>query len=131
MLSIARSVLGSPKVSTTAPVSSFPANIVWRVISPRNETLHSRFLCLSNGPPPPERCRARTQGGNWRHPLTPIPSLRRQRRRKRLSHVRVARERPVAANQTWAVDFIHDSLISWRHFPRVRGARSEIGRAHV
>ena len=38
------------------------------------------------------------------------------RRRKRLSHLRVARERPVAANQTWAVDFIHDSLLSGRHF---------------
>jgi putative transposase len=37
-------------------------------------------------------------------------SLRRRRRRKRLSHLRVARERPVAVNQTWAVDFIHDSL---------------------
>jgi putative transposase len=43
-------------------------------------------------------------------------SLRRKRRRKRLSHLRVARERPVAANQTWAVDFIHDSLIGGRHF---------------
>ena len=43
-------------------------------------------------------------------------SLRKRRRRKRLSHLRVARERPVAANQTWAVDFIHDSLISGRHF---------------
>ena len=43
-------------------------------------------------------------------------SLRRQRRRKRLSHLRVVRERPVAANQTWAVDFIHDSLMSGRRF---------------
>ena len=43
-------------------------------------------------------------------------SLRRRRRRKRLSHLRVAREQPVAVNQTWAVDFIHDSLISGRHF---------------
>jgi putative transposase len=43
-------------------------------------------------------------------------SLRKRRRRKRLSHLRVARARPVAANQTWAVDFIHDSLISGRHF---------------
>ena len=43
-------------------------------------------------------------------------SLRRRRRRKRLSHLRVAHERPVTANQTWAVDFIHDSLISGRHF---------------
>ena len=28
----------------------------------------------------------------------------------------MARERPVATNQTWAVDFIHDSLLSGRHF---------------
>jgi putative transposase len=42
-------------------------------------------------------------------------SLRR-RRRKRLSHLRAVRERPVAANQTWAVDFVHDSLISGRRF---------------
>ena len=41
-------------------------------------------------------------------------ALRRRRRRRRLSHLRVVRERPVAANQTWAVDFIHDSLISGR-----------------
>ena len=42
-------------------------------------------------------------------------SLRQRRRRKRLSHLRVVRERPVAANQTGAVDFIHDSLMSgWR-----------------
>ena len=43
-------------------------------------------------------------------------SLRRRRRRKRLSHLRAMRERPVAANQTWAVDFIHDSLMSGRRF---------------
>jgi putative transposase len=48
-------------------------------------------------------------------------SLRKRRRRKRLSHLRVARERPVAANQTWAVDFIHDSLISGTPLPRLRG----------
>jgi putative transposase len=41
-------------------------------------------------------------------------ALRKRRRRKRLSHLRVVRELPVAANQTWAVDFIHDSLISGR-----------------
>ena len=40
----------------------------------------------------------------------------RRRRRKRLSHLRVPRERPVVANQTWAVDFIHDSLSSGRRF---------------
>jgi putative transposase len=43
-------------------------------------------------------------------------SLRRRRRRKRLSHLRAVRARPVAANQTWAVDFIHDSLMSGRRF---------------
>jgi putative transposase len=43
-------------------------------------------------------------------------SLRRRRRRKRLSHLRAVRERPVAANQTWVVDFIHDSLMSGRRF---------------
>ena len=32
-------------------------------------------------------------------------SLRRRRRRKRLSHLRTVREQPRAANQTWAVDF--------------------------
>jgi len=42
--------------------------------------------------------------------------LRRRRRRKRLSHLRVLRARPLAANQTWAVDFIHDRLISGRRF---------------
>jgi putative transposase len=61
-------------------------------------------------------------------------SLWRRRRRKRLSHLRVVRERPVAVNQTWAVDFIHDSLLSGRRFrafavldewePRESGDRS-------
>jgi putative transposase len=40
----------------------------------------------------------------------------RRRRRKRLSHLRVPRERPAAANQTWAVDFIHDNLRSGHRF---------------
>ena len=43
-------------------------------------------------------------------------SLRRRRRRKRLSHLRVVRQAPVAANQAWAVDFIHDSLLNGRRF---------------
>ena len=43
-------------------------------------------------------------------------ALRRRRHRKRLSHLRVMRERPVATNQTWAVDFIHDSLLNGRRF---------------
>ncbi len=41
-------------------------------------------------------------------------SLRWHRRRKRLSHLRVVRPRPAAANQAWAVDFVHDSLMSSR-----------------
>jgi putative transposase len=41
---------------------------------------------------------------------------RRRRRRKRLSHVRVMRERPQAINQVWAVDFVHDSLLDGRGF---------------
>jgi len=43
-------------------------------------------------------------------------SRRRRRRRERLSHLGVVRDRPVAANQTWVVNFIHDSLISGRRF---------------
>jgi putative transposase len=43
-------------------------------------------------------------------------SLRRRRRRKRLRHLRVVRMHPLAANQTWAVDFIHDSLFNGRRF---------------
>jgi putative transposase len=43
-------------------------------------------------------------------------SLRRRRRRKRLSHLRVVRAQPQAADQTWAVDFIHDSLLNGRRF---------------
>ena len=35
---------------------------------------------------------------------------------KRLSHLRVVRAQPLAANQTWAVDFIHDSLFNGRQF---------------
>jgi putative transposase len=43
-------------------------------------------------------------------------SLRQRRRRKRLSHLRVVRERPPAANHTWAMDFVHDSLSDGRRF---------------
>jgi putative transposase len=42
--------------------------------------------------------------------------LRRRRRRKRLSHLRVASERPVAANPDLGSRLIHDRLISGRHF---------------
>jgi len=43
-------------------------------------------------------------------------SLRRRRRRKRLSHLRVVRSVPSSANQAWAMDFIHDSLWSGRRY---------------
>jgi putative transposase len=43
-------------------------------------------------------------------------SLRRRRRRKRLSHLRVVRQAPVAANQAWALDFVHDRLMDGRGF---------------
>jgi putative transposase len=43
-------------------------------------------------------------------------SLRRRRGRKRLSHLRVVRERPAAINHTWAVDFVHDALRDGRRF---------------
>jgi len=42
-------------------------------------------------------------------------SLRRRRGRKRMSHLRVVRERLQAINHTWAVDFVHDALLGgWR-----------------
>jgi putative transposase len=43
-------------------------------------------------------------------------SLRRRRRRKHLSHTRVVSEPPDGANQTWAVDFVHDTLADGRCF---------------
>lgn len=43
-------------------------------------------------------------------------SLRRRRGRKRLSHLRVAREQPPRINHTWAVDFVHDALSNGRRF---------------
>ena len=43
-------------------------------------------------------------------------SLRRRRRRKNLSHVRVVSEPPDGANQMWAVDFVHDALANGRCF---------------
>ena len=56
-------------------------------------------------------------------------SLRRRRRRKRLSHLRVVRERPVAANQSWAVEFIRDSLISGRRFRALQCSTNGVARA--
>jgi len=43
-------------------------------------------------------------------------ALRRRRRRKRVSHLRVVRQAPVAANQVWALDFVHDRLLDGRGF---------------
>lgn len=43
-------------------------------------------------------------------------SLRRRRRRKRLSHLRVVRQAPEAANQLWSMDFVSDSLAGGRRF---------------
>jgi putative transposase len=43
-------------------------------------------------------------------------SLRRRRRRKRLSHLRVIGAAPAAANQAWALDFVHDRLMDGRGF---------------
>jgi putative transposase len=43
-------------------------------------------------------------------------SLCRRRERKRLSHLRVVRERPQAINHTWAADFVHDALFGGRRF---------------
>lgn len=56
-------------------------------------------------------------------------SLRRRRRRKRLSHLRVVRARPLAANQAWAVDFIHDSLFNGAGFGPLRCSTNGVGRA--
>jgi putative transposase len=41
-------------------------------------------------------------------------------RRKRLSHLRVVRQAPIAANQAWALDFVHDRLMDGRGFRRWR-----------
>lgn len=43
-------------------------------------------------------------------------SLRRRRRRKRLSHLRVVRQAPEAVNQLWSMDFVSDSLAGGRRF---------------
>ena len=43
-------------------------------------------------------------------------SLRRRRRRKRLSHLRVVRQAPEAANRLWSMDFVSDSLAGGRRF---------------
>ena len=54
-------------------------------------------------------------------------SLRRRRRHKRLSHLRVVRERPQALNHTWAADFVHDALFNGRRF-RVLAVIDEFSR---
>jgi putative transposase len=41
-------------------------------------------------------------------------SLRRRRRRKRLSHLRIVRQAPEAANQLWSMDFVSDTLAGGR-----------------
>jgi putative transposase len=43
-------------------------------------------------------------------------SRRRKRRRKKLSYVRVTLPPAERANQVWALDFVHDSLLSGRRF---------------
>jgi putative transposase len=40
-------------------------------------------------------------------------ALRKRRRRKRLSHLRVVREQPMAANKTWAIGGI-DLPLKWK-----------------
>lgn len=43
-------------------------------------------------------------------------SLRRRKRKKRVSHLRVVLERPERANQHWSMDFVSDSIWSGRRF---------------
>lgn len=43
-------------------------------------------------------------------------SLRRKRRRKRISHLRVVRPAPTRVNQQWSMDFVMDSLWNGRRF---------------
>ena len=56
-------------------------------------------------------------------------ALRRRRGRKRLSHLCVVREQPLMANQTWSVDFIHDSLFNGRRFEPLSCSTSGVGQA--
>ncbi len=43
-------------------------------------------------------------------------SLRRKRRKKRISHLRVVRPAPTQVNQRWSMDFVMDSLWNGRRF---------------
>jgi putative transposase len=43
-------------------------------------------------------------------------SLRRKRRKKRTSHLRVVMDRPERINQHWSMDFVSDSLYNGRRF---------------
>lgn len=43
-------------------------------------------------------------------------SLRRKRRKKRLSHLRVVRPTPTRPNQQWSMDFVLDTLMNGRRF---------------
>ncbi len=43
-------------------------------------------------------------------------SLRRKRRKKRISHLRVVRPAPTRVNQRWSMDFVMDSLWNGRRF---------------
>lgn len=43
-------------------------------------------------------------------------SLRRKKRKKRISHLRVIMDRPQRVNQHWSMDFVSDSLYNGRRF---------------
>ena len=57
-----------------------------------------------------------------------VVTLQRLRWRKRLSDLRVVRPRPSAANQAWALDFVHNGLKSGRPFRALTVDFSTLGR---